>query len=298
MIEDMRHIRAFLAVARIGNFTRAAADLHVSQSALTVQIRQLEESLGVTLFDRGKRRAVLTNAGKDVLVPLEKILVDMEAVVSRTRQLTTLRRGIVTMAVLPSFAAQIVPRAIQRFKQLHPGVEIRIQDTVAQKIIEAVKQGEVDFGIGSRLRPDKELKAKLLKVDKLCAFVPNSHPLSRRASISLAELLASPVILTGKDSSVREIVEDGLKREKLALTIDYETNYMSTAVGLVQAGLGIAILPEAAAEMDRSGEISCIVIHAPSLSRKIEVLQRRDRALSPSASRMVEILKEVVGHSA
>ena len=129
-------------------------------------------------------------------------------------------------------------------------------------------------------------------------FRSNSHPLSRRASITLAELLASPVILTGKDSSVREIVEDGLKREKLALTIDYETNYMSTAVGLVQAGLGIAILPEAAAEMDRSGEISCIVIHAPSLSRKIEVLQRRDRALSPSASRMVEILKEVVGHSA
>jgi DNA-binding transcriptional LysR family regulator len=140
MIEDMRHIRAFLAVARIGNFTRAAADLHVSQSALTVQIRQLEESLGVTLFDRGKRRVALTDGGRDVLVPLEKILVDTEAVVSRTRELTSLRRGMVSLAVLPSLAAHIVPRAIQAFTNAHPGVVVRIRDIVSERIVEAVQR--------------------------------------------------------------------------------------------------------------------------------------------------------------
>jgi len=140
MIEDLRHIRAFLAVARIGNFTRAASELHISQSALTVQIRQLEESLGVTLFDRGKRGVGLTNAGKDVLVPLESILIATEAVVGRTRELTSLRRGMVTMAVLPSLASQMIPRAIRKFTQRYPGIVVRIRDIVSEKIIEVVKK--------------------------------------------------------------------------------------------------------------------------------------------------------------
>lgn len=293
----MRHIRAFLAVAQVGNFTRAAAELHVSQSALTVQIRQLEESLGAILFDRGKRHVTLTHVGRDVLVPLEKILVDTEAVISRTRELTSLRRGMVTMAVLPTIAAQIAPKAIQRFTELYPGIEVRIKDIVAERIIEAVKKEDVDFGIGCRLRPDKELRTRPLQVDRLCAFVPKDHPLTRRASVALAELLACPLIVTGKDSSVREIFEDTLKREKLALTIAYETNYMSTAIGLVKAGLGIAILPEAVSDMDISGEISCIVINKPPLSRKIEVIQRKDRSLSASAARLVDVFKQVTGRS-
>jgi LysR family carnitine catabolism transcriptional activator len=293
MIDDLRHIRAFLAVARIGNFTRAASELHVSQSALTVQIKQLEETMGAALFDRGKRRVVLTSAGREVLIPLEKILIDTEAVISRTRELTTLRRGMVTMAVLPSLAAQIVPRAVRSFTRQFPGIEVRIRDIVAEKIIEAVKKEEVDFGVGSRMHADGELRARPLLVDRLSAFVPKGHALTRQASVTLSELLTWPLIVTGKESSVREVFEDALKREKLAYSIAWETNYMSTAVGLVKAGLGIAILPEALAELDTSGEISCIAIHRPVLSRKIEIIQRKDRSLAPPALRMVEFLRQV-----
>lgn len=294
----MRHIRAFLAVARIGNFTRAASELHVSQSALTVQIRQLEDSLGVTLFDRGKRRVALTHAGRDVLVPLEKILVDTEAVVSRTRELTSLRRGMVTLAALPSIAAQIVPRAVQQFTKLYPGIEVRIRDVVAERIVEAVKKEEVDFGVGSKLRPDEELKTVLLQVDRLCAFAPKSHLLARQDTIGLTELVAYPLIVTGRDSGVRAILEDAMKRAKTPLMVAYETNYMSTALGLVKAGLGIAVLPEAAADMDKAGEIYCIAINKPQLSRRIEIIQKKDRSLSPSALQMVAVLKQVTGHSA
>ena len=297
MIENMRHIRAFLAVARIGNFTRAAAELHVSQSALTVQIRQLEDSLGAALFDRGKRHIALTQAGKEVRAPLEKILVDTEAVIGRTRELTSLRRGLVTMAVLPSLAAQMLPRALEKFTRLYPGIEVRIRDIVAEKIVEAVRKDEVDFGLGSMLRPDRELKSRLIRVDKLCAFVPMRHPLARQASVSFAELLTHSLILTGKDSSVRAIFEDGVKRLKIAPAIAYETNYMSTALGLARAGLGIAILPEAAAELDKSAELRCTAIRNPVLSRRIELIERKDRALSPSALKMVEILKQMMAIS-
>lgn len=298
MIEDMRHIRAFLAVARIGNFTRAASELHVSQSALTVQIRQLEESLGVILFDRGKRRVTLTHAGRDVLAPLDKILVDTEAVLSRTREISSLRRGMVTMAVLPSIAAQVVPRAIQKFAKLYPGVEVRIKDIVAERIVEAVKKEEVDFGIGSRLRPDAELKTIMLQVDRLCAFVPKSHLLARRDSIPLPELITHPLIVTGRDSGLREILDDALSRMNRPLTIAFEVNYMSTALELVKAGLGIAVLPEVVADMDKSGDAASVAITKPVLSRKIEIFQNKDKSLSPSAVQMVEILKRVAGGQA
>jgi len=293
MIEDMRHIRAFLAVARIGNFTRAASELHVSQSALTVQIRQLEDSLGVSLFDRGKRRVSLTEAGRDVLAPLERILVETEAVVSRTRELTSLRRGLVTMAALPSIAVQIVPQAIQRFTKLHPGVEVRIRDVVAEKIIEAVKNEQVDFGIGSSLHLDVELKTSLLKVDRLCAYAPKSHLIARGGSVTLLELAANPLIVTGRDSGVRGLVEEALNRAECPLTIAYETNYMSTALALVKAGLGIAILPDAVADLNKAEDIRCVEIHKPPLSRKIEIIQKKDRSLSPSAVEMVAILRQV-----
>jgi DNA-binding transcriptional LysR family regulator len=294
MIEDLRHIRAFLAVARIGNFTRAASELHISQSALTVQIRQLEESLGVTLFDRGKRGVGLTNAGKDVLVPLESILIATEAVVGRTRELTSLRRGMVTMAVLPSLASQIIPRAIRKFTQRYPGIVVRIRDLVSEKIIEVVKKEEVDFGIGSGPRFDGELKFSLLQTDNLCAFVAKNHVLAEQDAITLIDLSAHPLIVTARDSSVRVILEKALEQVRRPITIAYETNYMSSALGLAKEGLGIAILPEVAATMDQSGGTHCLAITKPILNRKIEIIEKKDRTLSPSALRMVEILKQIV----
>jgi len=293
MIEDMRHIRAFLAVARIGNFTRAASELHVSQSALTVQIKQLEDSLGVSLFDRGKRRVALTDAGRDVLDPLERILVDTESIVSRTRELTSLRRGLVTMAVLPSLAARIVPKAIQKFTKMYPGVVVRIRDIVAEKIIEVVKKEEVDFGISNRLRPDKELKTSLLLTDRLCAFVSRNHLLAKQETMTLIDLAAHQLIVTGRDSGVREILENALRKAKRPLAIAYETNYISTVLGLAKEGLGIAILPEVAADMDRSLQLHSVAIISPVLSRKIEIIEKKDRSLSPSAAQMVKILKQI-----
>lgn len=292
MISDLRHIKAFLTAAKIGNFTRAANELHISQSAFTVQIRQLEEALGVTLFDRSKRRVALTSAGKEIVVPLERILIEMESIVGRTKQLAGLRRGIVNVAVLPSIASQVLPEVIREYTQRYPGIVVQIKDVVAERLIEAVKKEEADFGIGSRIRLDRDLKAMPLLVDRLCAFVPKTHLLGRSGSVTLKDLVAQPLILTGRDSSVREIVERALKRERMQPKIAYETNYMSTAIGMVRAGLGIAVLPEFASSVENSGEIRTVTISKPLLSRRIEVIMRKDRSLSPAALKMADLLKE------
>jgi DNA-binding transcriptional LysR family regulator len=293
MINNLRHIRAFLTVARIGNFTRAAAELRLSQSALTVQIHQLEEDLGATLFDRGKRQVTLTQAGKEVRVPLERILVDAEAIVSSTRQMSGLRRGLVSVAVLPSIAARIVPPVLESFTKLYPGIVIQICDVVAERVIEAVKKEEVDFGIASRVGVDRELKTSELLTDRLCAFVPASHLLARRSLLTLKEVATCPIITTGHDSSVRRIIENAFKREKLSPIFSYEVNYMTTAISIVKTGLGIALLPEVAANAQEIPELRCIPITNSLLSRKIEIIQKKDRSLSSAAAKMVDVFKQV-----
>lgn len=292
MIHDLRHIRAFLAAARIGNFTRAAAELHISQSAFTVQIRQLEDALGVTLFDRSKRRVALTAAGRDVLVPLERVLVDAEAVVVQTRQLTGLRRGIVRIAALPSLAAELLPLTIHEFRQRYPGIMVEIRDVVAESVVESVRREDVDFGVGTRMRMDREITGSPLLEDRLCAFAPLGHLLARRDSVNLRDLVQHPLILTARDSSVRDILDRALRSEKLLLSPAFEVNHMSTAVGLVRAGLGIAVLPEAAVGAERAREIRRLLISRPSLSRRIEIIRRKDRSLSSAAGKMIEILRQ------
>lgn len=297
MIKNLRHIRSFLAVARVGNFTRAAAELRISQSALTVQIKQLESEVGATLFDRGKRKITLTQAGRDVLIPLERLLIDAEQVVSRTQELSGLQRGLVSVAVLPSLATHLIPTAVRQFTSAYPGVVVQVRDLVAEKIIEAVRLDEVDFGIGTQLRPERELKITAFGTDHLFAFLRADHRFARKRSLTSQELAGVPLILTGRDSSVRELVERTGKRQGLTLNIAYETNYMSSALGMAEAGLGIAILPKRAAGESPSVNIKRIPIIKPELSRKIVLIEKRAKTLSPAALEFMQATKQVAWSS-
>src|SRR5438105_2989545 len=162
MIHDLRHIRSFLVLARARSFTRAAAELHMSQPTLTVQIQQLESAVGVRLFDRNKRHVALTQAGRELLMPLERILIDVEAIATSTEELREHRRGLVTVAALPSMAAAVLPRAIKRLSESYPGITVRVHDGVAAKVAELVKSGQADFGISSLTTGDRELVSHVL----------------------------------------------------------------------------------------------------------------------------------------
>jgi LysR family transcriptional regulator, carnitine catabolism transcriptional activator len=292
MIENLHHVKAFLVAARIGNFTRAAQELHLSQSAFTVQIRQLEEALGITLFDRGKRGAFLTTAGQELLVPLERLLIDAESITSHTRALSDLSRGLVIMSVLPSIAACILPEIIGRFAQQYPGVVVKVHDAVAEKLIEEVKNGTADFGIGTPMQADHTLTYKSLMTDRLCAFMPSDHPLANCGVLTLKRLTQFPLLVTGKDSSVREVFEHALGKAQLIPTIAYETNYMATGISMAKANLGIAVLPESAAKINNDPTLCSIPIGKPPLNRKIVLVQRRERSLSPAAGKMVEAISQ------
>lgn len=291
MLQGIRHIRAFLAVARLGSFTRAAAELHVSQPALTVQIRQLEESLSVRLFDRNKRQVVLTQVGRDLLPSLAQVLTDLETVMNASQDLANLRRGSVSIATLPSVAAGLLPMAIRHYAANYPDVTVHVSDVVAERILQLVKNEEVDFGIGSRLGADRELDVVDFLTDQLCVFFPEGHPLANRPSPILRDIAAYPLILTARGTSVRTLVDRAIEKEELEIVLACETNYMSTAVGLVRAGLGVSILPESAIHAAACEGIQMSAIRTPGLTRKIGIICKRNRSLSPAAESFVEVLK-------
>lgn len=292
MLQGIRHIRAFLAVARLGSFTRAASELHVSQPALTVQIRQLEESLKVRLFDRNKRQVVLTQIGRDLLPSLAQVLTDLESVMSASQDLANLRRGSVSVACLPSVAAGLLPMAIRRFAADYPDIAVHVSDVVAERIVQLVKAEEVDFGIGSRLGPDRDVDVIDFLTDQLCVFFPEDHPLARRPRPALRDVVAYPLILTGRGTSARTMIDRVLEKEELEITLACEANYMSTAIGLVRAGLGVSILPESAVHAAACEGIGMAAIQTPGLTRKIGIIGKRNRSLSPAAESFVGVLKE------
>jgi LysR family carnitine catabolism transcriptional activator len=289
MTADLRHIEAFLAVARLGSFTRAAADLHVSQPALTVQIRQLESALGLRLFDRNNRRVALTQPGRELVAPFERVLLDIRSIVESAHDFAAHRRGVVTVACLPSIAATLLPHAIAELALGHQGIAVRVRDVVADLVVSLVKNDEVDFGLGS-CGVERGVSVQPLLADRLAAFVGREHRLATRRVVPLREIAGYPLILTRRDSSVRELVERTLDAEGLSVTIAHEATYMTTALGLAASGLGVAILPDAA-NTSASPSVCRIDIRKPVLTRQIGILTRSGRSLPPAAQKLVDVLQ-------
>ncbi len=294
MRHELRHVRAFLKIAELHSFTRAAAELHVSQSALTVQVKQLEEELGVLLFDRNKRGVAITAAGRDLLCPLQRLVLDSEAIVGYARDISAVRTGNVAIAALPTIAADLLPRAMREFLRTNPEVRITVQDVVADRVRELVTNAAVDFGLGAANRQDRELQAHPLYHDHLAAFLPPGHTLAKRDEVTLRELEDCYLILPNRESSVRRIVEGAFARARVTAAVRHETNYMPTALALARRGLGVAILPESALDGNED-DVVRVPIRKPAMSRQICLLQRVDRSLSPAAASFVQTLRAEIG---
>jgi DNA-binding transcriptional LysR family regulator len=207
-----------------------------------------------------------------------------------SHDLAGLRRGSVAIATLPSVAAGVLPIAIRRFKADHPGIDVQVRDVVAEQIVRLVKAEEVDFGIGSRVGADRDIEVSDFLTDWMCAYFPEDHPLAARRSLSLRDVVAFPLILTARGTSVRTVVERALEIEGLDITLACEANYMSTAVGMVRAGLGVSVLPASAVDTASCAGITVEPIRTPGLTRKIGFVRKRNRSLSPAAERFVAVL--------
>ena len=286
-------IRAFVTVASTASFRRAADVLHLSQPALTNRIRQFEEELGLRLFDRNTRNVELTTLGRDLLPIFRRVVGEFETAVVNARDSVTRAKGVIRLACLPSCAASLLPDVIREFQQESQGVTFVVRDVVNSNIASLVRSREVDFGIGVKEDVHSDLEWTPLFNDEL-HVVYASPGRSRVEPTSCAELLAQqPLILMSRGSSVRERVDEVLATLGIPALATCEVNYMSTAVALVQAGLGITILPSTAVELKTQADVRSRPINVPGFAREIVLVRRKGSTLHPSAEAFIEKLAVV-----
>jgi DNA-binding transcriptional LysR family regulator len=235
----------------------------------------------------------LAPVGREHAPALERILRDLDAVATGARERATTPHGIVSVAALPSISSGLLPVAIARFKEQFAGVSVRLKDAVADRVLAMVKAGEVDLGIATAIRADPELHVVPLMADSMSVVFRPGHPLERKHRIGLDELRPFPLILTDPQSSVRTIVDRAFAATGDLPSPVYEVTYMSTAIALVKAGLGIAILPSSAAlEGKQLNRLRSRPIHNEALTRNIGVIRKTGRSLSTAVERFAEVLAE------
>lgn len=287
----LRQLRAFVAVAQHGGFTVAAERLHVTQSALSVRIRGLERELGLRLFDRTTRMVELTDAGREFYPLAEKTLEDLSSAVAHSRELAEIKRGRVTVAATTLVSSILLPRAIARYGKDFPGVRVALRDGApAGQIARMVLDGQVDIGIGPAAENEHELVALPLIVDTLELACPKGHPLTRKSRVSWRDLAGQQLITLSGDNAMRQTIDQRLTEANVPIAPAYEVAFLSTALGLVDAGLGISVLPSHARPLARLYHIALLKLGAPTVRREVRLLTRRDRVLSPAAATFRDFL--------
>lgn len=291
----LRQIRAFISVAQLGGFTPAADRLHLTQSALSVLIRGLERELRVRLFDRTTRKVQLTEAGRDFYPIAEKTLGDLQSAVASSKELAEKKRGRVTIAATPLISSIVLPKAIARYCANYPGIGVVLRDgTVAGQIQRMVQEGEVDIGIAPAAKSERGLEADAFMIDTLVLACPRGHALTKKARVTWRDLANYPFIALSRDNSVQQLVDDYIASADVKVQPTYEVSHLSTAIGLVDAGLGISVLPSSARAISRLYHIQFRKLGAPTIRREVRLLTRRDRLLSPAAASFKSFLLEFV----
>jgi DNA-binding transcriptional LysR family regulator len=258
------------------------------------------EALGVRLLDRTTRSVVLTQVGREFLPVIQRVLDEISAVALNARELAGRRRGVVTVAALPSIASTLLPAIIATFKTRQPGITVRLRDGVEQRVAALVKSGDADFGIGSPTRRDPRLRLLPLLHDPISVVFSPGHPLERRRRVRPGDLLAYPLILMDREYSVRRLIDAVFESLGRVVAPAFEASYVATALGLVKAGLGVTVIAfsAAAAAATEAAGLCAHVIDHPTLVRHISVIEEAGRSLSPAAQQFLDAIRDACRQSA
>ncbi|MFH1346148.1 MAG: LysR substrate-binding domain-containing protein [Pseudomonadota bacterium] len=287
----------FLAVARQGSFSAAADRVAASQSSISIQIKHLEERLGVALFDRTTRVVRLTPAGAELLADFERLAGMADGVSVKSAQLAAGRTGQLRIGALPSIAAELLPETLARFRDEFPSIHIEIMEAVEQALIAAVKEGRCDLGLTSARMLERGMSFEALFSDDLVAVMLSSHPLAALGEIPVAALAEQQLILTKWGTSLRLAVNQAFNDQGISVIPAYEVTYMATALGFSARGLGIALLPAGAVRNMLHIDTVARPLGGRAGSRVMGILQLEGAMKFPLQLRFTELLRTIVAES-
>lgn len=243
---ELRHLRHFVALAEVRNFSRAAERLHIAQPALSISIRNLEEEIGTRLFERGPRAVNLTEAGRVALASARNALSYVEEVSRLAGAVSTGEAGLLRIAFVGGASYRILPRCLPEFRERYPGVQLELVESTSLEIIEGVHSGVIDAGIVRHpLMNPTGLATRVLDSEPLIAVLPRAHRLAAKPRLRLRELAGEPFIQFSRRRapSLNAIISLACQRAGFEPKVSQEALQIQTIVSLVESGLGVALVP-------------------------------------------------------
>lgn len=302
MNPTLRQMRAFVALAKTGNFTLAAQAIHVTQSALSGLIKELEQTLGARVVDRSTRRIILTDIGRELFPLFSQMIDDLDGALANVADHTQLKKGLVRIAAPQLLSCTLLPQAIAAYRAGHPAIEVRLSDTEVEGVIARVLSGEADVGIGPERVPAPALEARELFEMPFALVFPQDHPLSSLPRLTWCDVANHPFISLQGQFTERLLDDIGASLRHASLRETpikpaHEVTFMTTALAMVRAGLGVTVCLPYAEPLVKLHGLVLRPLDEPALTRRFFVYTRPGRSLSPAAESYINFLFEYVKRS-
>lgn len=287
---NFKLLHMFVAVAEHRSFRQASEMLNRSHSAVSMQIRQLEDQLGVPLFHRTTRRVQLTREGEQLLIHAQRALAEWDNGLRHIREAADLQRGTLAIACVPTLAASRLPEALAVYQDDYPGISIHLRELAAEELFDSVRRQEVDFAIGPGIDKHSEFAFDPICTDPIYALASVAFPLGRRKAIDLSALCQFPILLNSRSSALRALLDRELAVRNLNFQVRFEVVHTNTLLAFAHHRLGVAILPQVAIPINLDPAMRALPITNPSLVRTISIVTLRGQSLSPAAQRLKDVL--------
>ena len=276
---ELDALRSFVVLGEKLVYHEAAASLGLSPAALTRRIQKLEVVMGLSLFERSTRMVTLTPSGRLFLPRVRAALAELEGSVREIQQDSRERAGLITISVLPSMTRHLLPRVIRDFRVRFPEIHLRVTECGAAAVVRSIRADEAEFGFTFRAAPDSDLAFDAILTDPYVLAMPPGHPLAAQSSITWNDLKPHRMIMAGPQSGNMRLLDQALRGVDWRPEAAYEIDHLTTSLGLVAAGLGIAVLPHSALPPDGSGGVEMRRLTGPEVSRTLGIYRRRGRRL-------------------
>ena len=287
-----RQIRAFVAIADAGSFTSAANRLHLTPSALSLLIRDLEKNMQVRLFDRTTRSTALALAGTEFYPLARKVLDDLLRALESTQDLEQKKRGTVRIACSPLYAATTLPEMVRRYRERYPAIDVFLLDSLNQQATTRVVTGEADFALVPQRPAPPELEQQTVMRDRIQLVCRKDHPLAGHKRVTWKQVLAYPFVSLTADFTNRLQADLFKHSPSLVLAPAHEVSFITTALGMVQSGFGVTAQPSRSLAFLDAFDLTARPLASPTVDRHLSIFFPRMRALSPAAESFRDFLME------